>query len=119
MSFDLTGVLHAKYETEQVSATFKKREFVVRYSDNPSYPQFIKLQLVQDKCSELDKHQPGDAITVSFNLQGREWIDPKTQEKKYFTSLNAWRIVKASATDFAAPVQGGEMPPVTEEDLPF
>jgi len=122
MSFDLTGQLHLKYETEQVTATFKKREFVVRYADNPTYPQFIKFQLVQDKTAELDKFQNGDMVTVSFDLQGREWTDPKTQEKKYFTSLNAWRITGAGAGATPPPPAPEPFDSASfgsDDDLPF
>lgn len=124
MGFELTGQLHVKYETEQVTATFKKREFVVRYSDNPSYPQFVKFQLVQDKTAELDKFQNGDMVAVSFDLQGREWTDPKTQEKKYFTSLNAWRLQAPAGGAGATPPP--PPPPAfdsasfgSDDDLPF
>lgn len=121
MAFELTGQLHLKYETEQVTATFSKREFVVKYADNPTYPQFIKFQLVQDKCAELDKHQNGDMVTVSFDLQGREWTDPKTQEKKYFTSLNAWRLQSAGAAT-PPPPPAADFDVATfsnDDDLPF
>lgn len=121
MSFDLTGQLHFKYETEQVTATFKKREFVVRYADNPTYPQFIKLQLVQDKAAELDKFQNGDMLTVSFDLQGREWTDPKTAEKRYFTTLNAWRLeVPATAVPVAPVPEPFDAAAFgSDDDLPF
>lgn len=119
MSFELSGVLHAKYETEQVTATFKKREFVVRYANNPSYPQFVKLQLVQDEAAELDKFQPGDAITVSFDLRGREWIDPKTQDKKYFTTLNAWRLQLATSGSATMPQPPAFDAAAADDDSPF
>lgn len=122
MSFDLTGQLHLKYETEQVTATFKKREFIVRYADNPTYPQFIKLQLVQDKTAELDKFQAGDMITVSFDIQGREWTDPKTAEKRYFTTLNAWKLeVPATAVPVAHNLDpdGFGAGGFGDDDLPF
>ena len=121
MSFELTGQLHLKYETEQVSATFKKREFVVRIADNPTYPQFIKMQITQDKCAVLDKYTAGDMVTVSINLNGREWTDPKTQERKYFNSSDAWRINPAVAGSVPPPP-----PPAfdaesfgNDDDLPF
>ena len=122
MSFELTGQLHQVSDTEQVTATFKKRAFVVRYASNPTYPQFVAMQCVQDKCGELDNVLPGATVKVSFDLQGREWTDPKTQERKYFTSLNAWRIVPAPGETLATPPP----PPAfdaascgSDDDLPF
>ena len=85
MSFDITGVLHKKYETESKSASFQAREFVIKTED--TYPQYIKFQLNQDRCQTLE----GDSIKVYFDLRGREWND------KYFTNLNAWRVELPSA----------------------
>ena len=121
MAFELTGQLHLKYETEQVSATFKKRDFIVKFAENPTYPQFPKFQITQDKCAFLDSYQVGDPITVSFNVEGREWTDPKTQEKKYFTSLNAWRIQPAAgAATPPPPAQDFDVAAFSnDDDLPF
>ena len=71
--------------TQQVTNTFKKREFVVEYSDNPQYPEFIKFEMIQDKCDLLDGFKVGDELDVHFNLKGRKWTDPKG-EVKYFNS---------------------------------
>ena len=81
-------------------SSFKKREFVVEYADNPMYPQFIKFQLVQDRTNLLDGIEVGDKLEVTFNLRGREWTDPQG-EKKYFNSLDAWRIQKIEAQNSA------------------
>lgn len=78
-------------EIQQVTATFRKREFVVEFSENPMYPQFILFQMVQDRVELVSGFQVGDMIDVSFNLRGRSWTSP-TGEVKYFNSLEAWRI---------------------------
>ena len=78
-------------ETQQVTPTFRKREFVVEFSENPMYPQFILFQLVQDRCALIDGYNVGDMIDVSFNLRGRQWNSP-SGETKFFNSLEAWRI---------------------------
>lgn len=80
-----------KSDEMQVSPTFRKREFVVEFAENPQYPEFVKFELIQDKCSLLDPIQPGQEIDVHFNLKGRKWTDPKG-EVKYFNSLQAWKI---------------------------
>lgn len=92
-------------DTQQVSNTFKKREFVVEYAENPQYPEFIKFEMIQDKCSLLDGFQANDEVDVAFNLKGRKWTDPQGVVK-YFNSLQAWKIDRVSA---AAP-QGAPAP---------
>jgi hypothetical protein len=129
---DIKGKLLEKGDTQKVSDKFQKREFVVEYAENPQYPEFIKFELVQDRCSQLDPFQLGQEIEVHFNLRGRKWVDPKG-ETKYFNSLNAWRIVAASAQDASAssspsadsgsnsavPTAANQMFSEQDEDLPF
>ena len=98
------------FETTKVTETFKKREFVVEYSENPQYPEFIKFELIQEKCDLLDKYSIGEDIDISFNLKGRKWTDPHGTVK-YFNTLQAWRIDKKSAEATSA----GSDAPATEE----
>jgi hypothetical protein len=80
------------FESQQVTDTFKKREFVVEYVENPQYPEFLKFELIQDKCELLDEFSKGQKIEVHFNLKGRKWTDPKGVIK-YFNTLQAWKIL--------------------------
>lgn len=116
----IEGKLHAKMDTMQVSESFKKRDFAVEFIDNPLYPQFVSFQLVQDRCAEIDKFNVGDKIEVTFNLRGREWTSPEG-EKKYFNTLEAWRIQAASEEGAPEPVTGGNTNeyPDPGPDLPF
>lgn len=107
MSFEVIGKLYKKFNTENKTQTFRAREFVIEIADG-NYPQFIKFQLVQDRCDILDAYQEGDDLKVFFDLRGREW------NEKFFTNLQAWRLEKASdATETAK-----DTPPATQE-APF
>jgi single-strand DNA-binding protein len=92
MAYKATGRLHKIFETEQKSASFSVRDFVIEVADD-KFPQMVKFQLTQDKCALIDDYSEGDVISVDFDLRGREWND------KYFTNLNAWRIAQADAQD--------------------
>jgi hypothetical protein len=78
--------------TLQISEKFSKREFVV-VDDTNMYPQDIQFQLTQDKCNLIDSLVIGDEVEVSFNLNGREWVNPKG-ESKFFNTLDVWKINK-------------------------
>lgn len=94
--FNITGTLKVKFPEQQVSERFRKRDIVI--TDNSSqYPQHITFQLTQDKCSLIDAYNPGDEIRVFFNLRGREWNDPKTNQMKYFNTIEAWKIEGVNA----------------------
>lgn len=109
MSFEIEGKLHKKFDAESKTPTFQAREFVILISED-NYPQYIKFQLTQDRCTLLDDFEEGKPIKVHFDLRGREWND------KYFTNLNAWRLekVEAEKTEQATPSEP-ELP--TEPDF--
>lgn len=110
---------------QQITESFKKREFVVEYAENPKYPEFIKFEVVQDKVGLLDGLTVGSMVSIEFNLRGRAYTD-KMGKKAYFNSLQAWKI-QAEGAGAPAPTMGGiaEAPAFTaadapaENDLPF
>ena len=93
---EITGKVEAIFDTQQVSDTFKKREFVLEYAENPQYPELIKFELIQDKVSLLNDVQVGQELTVAFNLRGRKW-EKKDGTTAYFNTLLAWKIDKGAA----------------------
>ena len=103
----IQGKLIEKFDTRQVSDTFKVREFVIEYADNPMYPQFISFQLTQEKCSLIDSVEMGVNLQVEFNLRGRKWTSPQGQVR-YFNTLDAWRITPVAEQAVQGP---GDMPP--------
>ena len=94
---EIQGRLLEVGETVDVSDRFRKREFVIEYADNPQYPEYLKFELVQDKCALLDGYNPGSDVVVHFDLKGRKWPDPQGQVK-YFNSLQAWRLAPVPAS---------------------
>ena len=79
--------------TQDVSASFKKRELVVTTEEQ--FPQHIMVEFPQDKTALLDFYNIGDSVKVSINLCGREWVNPQG-ETKYFNSIKGWKIEKQS-----------------------
>ena len=119
MGIEVTGRLHAIFDTKQVTERFSKREFVVEMSDNPKYPQLVLFQLTGNRCENLDGLNVGDDVRVEFSLRGREWKSPQG-ETKYFNSLDVWTIERASSagrSDDEPPPP--DEPPPDYEDLPF
>lgn len=115
----IIGTVYRIFETQQINPTFRKREFVVEYSENPNYPQFIKFEAIQEKCDDLNNFQLGDRVEVSFNLKGRKWINQQNQEV-FFNTLDAWRIVKldnASSNTSSNSYNNSSNPSSTSETL--
>lgn len=125
---EVTGILKVKYDTQQVSDKFKKRDFVMTIEPGSPYPQHVTFQLTQDKVSLVDNFNVGDEMKVSFNLRGREWNSPQG-ETKYFNTIDAWRIERtggnnANTQASANNTQQNTSAPVfnasaADDDLPF
>ena len=86
---EVNGKIKVINPTQNVSATFKKREIVV--STDEQYVQHILIEFNQDKCDLLDKFKVGQNVKVGINLRGREWVNPQG-ETKYFNSIQGWSI---------------------------
>jgi hypothetical protein len=120
MGIEISGKLHAIFDTNQVTERFRKREFVIELADNPRYPQFVMFQLSGDRCENLDGFDLGDEVRIEFSLRGREWQSPQG-ETKYFNSLDVWTIERAGGGDGPR----GDEPPLPEgpppgfDDVPF
>lgn len=128
---NIKGKIIEIFEMQQVKDSFKKREFVVEYAENAQYPEYIKFELIQDKCSLVDNLSIGTMVDVSFNLRGRSWVNQQGV-KQYFNSLQAWRVsvegnagnnAPASATrsvdTFTQQMQSSASAPAVDDDMPF
>ena len=102
-TLETVGFLHVKNQTNKVSDKFAKREFVLKTEASSQYPQFVTMQLTQDKCAMLDQFIEGQELKVSFNLRGREWNGP--DGVRYFNTLEAWRIESVGTAPLSQQVQ--------------
>lgn len=110
MAFEATGKVIDIQPIQQVSDKFKKREFVIEKTEpgnSTVFIDYIKFQLVQDRCDLINESFMNEEVKVSFNLKGNRW--ERDGKVNYFTNLDAWRIEKVSSpTPPASP-----MPPTT------
>lgn len=98
MALEVTGRLFEKFNIQQISATFSKREFVIEISEQAAngmtYTNYASFQLANTQCALIDNFQLGDMITVTFNIRGNKW--EKDGQVRYITNLNAWRVQAAN-----------------------
>lgn len=120
---DIKGKVHEISQVITVSDKFKKRELILEYAENPTYPEFVKFEAVQDKVNLFDNIKVGDQVELFFNLRGRPWTD-KNGKTSYFNTLVVWRLTPLSSGDsapaapeYAAPVDISSAP--DDDDLPF
>lgn len=124
MPYELSGKILELFPTQEVSATFKKREFVVEKTETASdrvFTDTIKFQLIQDRCALLDAYKVGDDVKVTFNIKGSKW--EKEGRTSYFVNLDVWKMEKLSESSSAPvvnqPVVESTPLPEGEDDLPF
>ena len=120
---DIKGKVHEISPVIEVNEKFRKRELIVEYAENPTYPEYVKFEAVQDKVNLFDNVKVGDQVELFFNLRGRPWTD-KTGKTSYFNTLSVWRLTtlgaaeaSSSAPEYAAPVDITSAP--DDDDLPF
>jgi len=83
--FSISGTVKEIFPTQTFDSGFSKREFVVT-TEEDKYPQDIVFECLKDKTTMVDELNKGDAVTVSFDIRGREW------KGRYFVNLAAWKI---------------------------
>ncbi len=122
----ISGSIKVIGKTQQVSEKFSKRELVVT-EQGGQFPSYIPIEFKQEKTSLLDGFNPGEEVSVTCFVNGREWT--KDGVTKYFLSLSGNRIDRSGAAAPAAsgggyqtapPPSMADMPAASDEDdLPF
>lgn len=126
----IIAVLPVMSGISRVGNEWKKQEYVLETHDQ--YPRKVCFQIFGADRIEQAHIQPGEELTVSFDIDSREY------QGRWFTNINAWRVDRpvamvpqsapsamnmdsavspaASATQQAAPDFGSANP---IDDLPF
>jgi hypothetical protein len=83
----------------------------------------VKFETVRDKVSLCDSLEPGQEVTVHFDIRGNEYKD------RFFVNLNAWRLEGGNASaPQSAPAASTDGAPIDtdvpesaggDEDYPF
>ena len=116
--YTLKGELKVINDVQQISDSFKKREFVV-IDASGQYAQTIMFQAVQDRCELLDNFKVGDNVEVTFFLRGREWTNPKDGAVRYFNSLDSWKIDPIGGGTATTADSAETFVAEGDDDLPF
>lgn len=103
--------------TSKTGNAWRKQDYVLETKDQ--YPKKICFNAWGDKIDQFAL-QPGDDVTVSFDIESKEY------NGRWFTEVKAWTVRKGSSNPVSAalesepPVYAGlPLPPQPEDDLPF
>lgn len=133
MSNQITGRLASIGQPQEIPSKnggnpLVKREFLLDATTydpytgvRSHYENVLPLEVIGDKCAELDQFHVGDVITVSFALQGREWTNQDGQVKRMVSircyKLEARRIVHQPAP--TQPMPGYVQQPIYPQQQSF
>lgn len=99
----IVGVIQSIGETQNLKSKngvdFKKRDLLLmvrKYDQNTGDPitdneNTPLLSFMGERCSDLDKFQPGQTVTVYFELQGRKYTD-QSGISKIINDIRPYRI---------------------------
>ena len=126
MAFEVSGKIIDISPVNQVSDKFKKREFVIEKKETGGsavFIDYIKFQLIQDKCDLINESFLNEDVKIWFNLKGNKW--ERDGKINYFTNLDAWKIEKnfsqGGNQEASSHITLEDIPPENDElsDLPF
>ena len=83
----IIAVLPAQEGVSKAGNAWKKQEYVLETHDQ--YPKKICFQIFGADRIAQAAIQPGEELTVSFDIDSREW------QGRWFTSINAWKVERA------------------------
>ena len=123
MANTITGRVHRITPEQTITGksgkAFIKRTLVLdaaRYDTHTGEKKFDNYPSVEfsgEQMKTLDTFKEGDAVVVSFDINGREFKDEQTGEVKYFNSIRGYKVerygdVEAKAQQAPAPNAGNE-----------
>jgi len=127
MEFQITGKVTEVYPVNRINERFRKREFVIEHKDSgtgQAYIDFIKFQLVQEKCDIIDESWLRQDVTVTFSIKGNRW--EKNGMVNYITNLTAVTVTRGITVaengqqSFVSPkLEDAPSPSPEMDDLPF
>lgn len=116
----IIAVLPEQGGTSKTGNEWKKQEYVIETHEQ--YPKKVCFQLFGADRIAQAAIQPGEDLTVSFDIESREY------NGRWFTNINAWKVERAmgnnqpmtTADNFAPAAPAPDFPPPSEtDDLPF
>jgi len=101
----ITQVLPEK-SGNSARGAWRKQEFILEIPGD--YPKQVCFMVWGDKIDQFGI-QPNQEVTVSFDLESREW------NGRWYTDVKAWRVVPAGEGGQSG---GPDEPPPFDDDLP-
>lgn len=108
MANTIIGRIYRITPTENIATkkgtTFMKRQLIIDasrydpYTGEKKFDNFPAFEVGgEELCRLLEGYRIDDLVTVSFDLNGREFLDDQTKQTKYFTTVRAYKIERVQS----------------------
>lgn len=108
MANTIIGRIYRITPTENIATkkgtTFMKRQLIIDasrydpYTGEKKFDNFPAFEVGgEELCRLLEGYRIDDLVTVSFDLNGREFLDEQSQQTKYFTTVRAYKVERVQS----------------------
>jgi len=87
---ELIGTIVEIKDEQEISASFKKREFVIAVTEG-THTQEIILELHQDRVDIIDPYGIGEEIKCAINIRGKRFVKAG-QDDRFYNTIICWKI---------------------------
>ena len=112
MANTISGKIHLITDVQEIKGksgnSFYKRQLVIdakRYdpiTGEPKYDNYPSFELSGEAMKQLDDYKVGDAVTVSYDINGRE-VKDENGNVRYFNSIRGYKVEPYGAKDMQQP----------------
>lgn len=109
---DITGKFADALPMQSGTSTrgeWKKQEFIIETEEQ--FPKKVCISVWGDKVQDIAGLRKGESITVSINIESREY------NGRWYTDVRAWRIQRAVQGQQAQDMPPVIPPPAAEDDF--
>lgn len=111
MALDITGKIVQLMPVQSGTSArggWSKQEIIIETEEQ--YPKKVCISLWGDKVKDIEGVQPGEVITVSVNIESREF------NGRWYTDVRAWRIQRNAAEQSQSAGMANVPPPPSVDD---
>lgn len=109
ISGKIIAILQPKGGVSKAGNEWKMQEYVIETHEQ--YPKKMCFEVFGAEKIEQFKIQIGEELTVSFDVDARQWQD------RWFNSFRAWNVTRSTTPQLAT--QSTSLSNSNNDDLPF
>src|SRR5699024_835123 len=103
---EIRGTVHEIGKVQQVTDTFQKRDLIVKYEENPQYPEYLKFEATKERVQIFEVLNVVEAVVAHVMFRGIAWTT-NDGVVAFVIVFVAWRVDKVVVQAGAVNCVGG------------